>query len=147
MQIVRSGVTRNVILTKRYAIKVPCRRWGSRAPWKWIGPLVRGWLANQSEWRQRHRRRVNPPLFTLFHFATWYRRAEEVSTWDTDNAPQATMRRYRVEERKGSSWGRFGRRWLLIDYDRCWERPWGLVARFYYWPQERMFRKWAKVDS
>lgn len=135
MTVNRSGVTRTVIVTRRWAVKLA---WGR------CGPL-RGWLANRSEWVRRDRPRVLAASFTLCHFITWYRRADEVGTWDPEDAPQASMRRLRTEERKGSSWGRFGGRWLLIDYDRAWQDPRGWVGGWYYGRQERLARKWMRL--
>lgn len=121
------GVTRTVILVDRWAIKIP-------KPSYQLG--VHGWLANQSEWRQRRRPDVNPPLLTLFHFATAYRRADELAErqygpkgneWPTAHYAEQG---YFGDEGKGSSWGRFDDRWLLIDYDR-WPLTRGLVGRLY----------------
>lgn len=144
--IVRSGVTRLVIVTRRYVVKMP--RFRSYA--------VRGWLANRSEWQQRRRAGVAAPLVTVAHLLTLYRRADEVGNWDPELAP-GFARVFRVdddgtqqlnyEESKGSSWGRFGDRWLLIDYDRAWEEPRGLVGKIYYGRQERAARRWMRAAT
>lgn len=137
MKIVKTGVSRNVILTERYAIKYP------KPVFFW--PFIRGWLANQSEWRQRKRRRVARPVFTLFHFFVWYPRAKYIGLWPSWDAPDFTYG-MSEEERKGSSWGNFSfHEWKLIDFDRAWENPRGVIGRVYYWRQERLGRKWSKL--
>lgn len=95
------GVTRTVILTRKYAIKLPGGLSGS---------IVRGWLANRSEWRQRKRREVSRPIGTLFHFALLMSRADRVGLEGEDGP---WMKR-RGDIRKPSSWGLFGTKWLRI---------------------------------
>jgi hypothetical protein len=51
------------------------------------------------------------------------------------------------DERKGSSWGRFGSTWLLIDFDRAWEEPRGVVGALYYGRQERLARRWMALPA
>lgn len=52
MRIVRTGITRTVILTRRHAIKVPSLRGGSAGPGLRgrMGSFAGGLLANQSEY-------------------------------------------------------------------------------------------------
>lgn len=146
-RLVRSGVTRYVLLAGLYAVKVPRPRRHRRRVPRSGSSGVRGWLANRSEWRQRHRPGVNPPLLTVAHCVTVYRRADEVGTWhpgdDVPCRPAARGPGHDAEEAKGSSWGRFGDRWLLIDYDRAWERPHGIVGALYYAREDRRGRRWA----
>lgn len=147
MRVERSGVTRLVLLVGPYAVKVP--RWHNRR--FWAGPL-RGWLANRSEWKQRRRDGVNRPLLTLGHVAAVYRRAVAVGASDPERAPSFARRvvvdedgeRLDCEESKGSSWGWFEDRWLLIDYDKAYEPPRGVVGGVYYGRQERMARRWMR---
>lgn len=133
IQVVTTGVSRTVVLAGRWAFKVPSRR----------GGFIRGWLANRSEWVQRDREGVARPVLTLGHVVLVMPRAER--TW-----PEP----YRWEsygddgdEGKGSSWGLFGEHWLLIDYDRYWEHPRGLVGGLYVANQERLSRKWMKLPA
>lgn len=120
MELISFGVTRWVVLFGPFAFKFP----------KHIG----GWLANQSEWRQRRKDGVNSPIFTLFHCVTMYWRAEATGSWDTDECPFPADRN---EERKGSSWGSINGRWLLIDFDRAWMNPRSLIGGWYYGRMER----------
>lgn len=124
------GVTRWVLLVGPFAIKFPKH--------------IRGWMANQSEWRQRRREGVNSPICTLFHFVTLYWRAEMVGRWHTDECPFYADSN---EERKGSSWGAVNGTWLLIDFDRAWRNPRSLVGGLYYGKQERLSRKWSKLPQ
>lgn len=129
--IVAHGVTRRVWLTPRWAVKVPQPSY-----------FVRGLLGNRSEWKQRFRLDVNPPLVTLGYLVSVYRRADEVDDWDWW---PGVIPGYSREESKPSSWGRFAGCWLLIDFDRAWEHPRGPVGAIYYGRQERLARKWADL--
>lgn len=52
MRVVRTGITRTVILTRRYAIKVPSLRGGSLGGHRGrLEGLAKGLLANQSEYQ------------------------------------------------------------------------------------------------
>lgn len=123
------GITRTVLLVGPWAVKVPSARHRM---------IVRGWLGNRSEWIQRWRSDVNPPLVTLGYLVNVYRRAD----W-TGAGCEGLPDGYDGDEAKPSSWGRFPSGWLLIDYDRAWQAPHGLVGRVYYGRQERMARRWA----
>lgn len=160
MQWDNTGVTRHVLLTQNYAIKIVRIR-GAMG-------FVRAYLANQSEWHQRERPNINPPLGTILHLVTWYKRAIYVGDWEPEDAPWfacniAATRSYLLgrrtdidgepqnhEERKGSAWGFFlergEMRWLLIDYDRAWAQPRrGILCRLYYANEERKARKWMNL--
>lgn len=83
MKVVRSGVTRTVILIGPWAIKtIPLHGHGPLGPrawkpmWRW---LVEGWRCNRSEWCQRARPDVNPPLVTFGHLALVFRRADQIA--------------------------------------------------------------------
>lgn len=153
MKLDRTGVTRFVLLTRRWAIKVPRvylpRPELDRGLLRPVDDFVRGWLANRSEWVQRRRRDVNPPVHTLAFFVSVYRRADALvhprfaEAWEEDHAEIG----YSYEERKASSWGRVGDRWLLIDYDRAWAEPRGFVGGIYYRRQERAARQWAELSA
>lgn len=143
---IKRGVTRTVVLTKRWAFKLPG---GLGHAW------LRGWLANRSEWRQRNRPDVARPRLTLCHLVVVFPRAihtgsdrldpieQELPLWTQDG-------RYSAEEAKPSSWGAFDcpcgcgyLRWMLVDFDRAWQQDSrGLVGSLYFGRQERMARKW-----
>lgn len=110
-----------------------------------FGTFVRSWLANRSEWCQRDRPDVARPLLTLLHLVVVFPAADEVAVgrgvpWQA----RAHSHSHSGDEAKASSWGRFGHRWLLIDYDRAWESPRGFVGGRYYLHQERLARRWAR---
>lgn len=135
MRLIRSGITRNVILTRHWAIKVPnSYAWG-----------VRGWLANRSEWRQRRRPDVNPPVFTLAYVVSVYRRAVTFTAFrETDPGPWQT---HQGDEAKPSSWGcPPASSWRLIDYDRAWaQEDRGWIGALYFGRQERLARRWMNL--
>lgn len=130
VKLVRSGVTRRVVLTKRWAIK--------------LARGYRGILANESEWRQRRRPQVNRPLFDLLHVVQVSRRADHLAG---PNWSHELLRRHSGDEEKPSSWGNFNGQWLLIDFDRAWEQPRSLLARPYYARQERLARRWSRLPA
>lgn len=147
--IVRRGVTRVVFVGKRYAVKVPRIPWGAEGwrithgPFGWI---LRGWLANRSEWRQRARGDVARPLCTIAHVALVVPSAEVLLEEDLPGELALMLNAYRGDEAKSSSWGRLGNRWVLIDFDRAWEQgDRGIVGGLYYGWQERRARKWARL--
>jgi hypothetical protein len=155
--IVRKGITRIVFVGRRWAIKMP-RRYDSRF-WLW---WVRGWLANQSEWRQRDRPDVARPVFTLFHIALVFPAAIEVGNdkieggrivggpgpWLTfeERCLSFEERDDHADEMKPSSWGRFADGWKIIDFDRAWHSNHrSLAGKLYYERQERMARRWINA--
>lgn len=134
VEVVWTGVTRVVVLWRGWAVKLPRG--------------YRGVLANESEWRQRRRPDVNPPVFTLAHLAMVSRRADALMPWgDGSWMVDRQADGYSNEEAKESSWGRFGRVWRLIDYDRAWQEPRTLLARPYYARQEWLGRRWARLPE
>lgn len=137
---VRQGTCRTVVLTDRWAFKLP---WGlGRNP-------VRGWLANRSEWRQRDRLKVCRPRCTFAHLVLVMPRAicTGVDMWGADEELSEELEsHFSSDERKASSWGLFEEGWLLVDYDRCYQaQDRGLVGRLYWGNQERLARKWAQL--
>ncbi len=134
------GVTRTAYAIGPWACKVPS--WRHRY-------LLRGWLANRSEWKQRRRDDVVAPVLTVGYLVnvspivlTWPRHLW--GEWDEQIRPWLEFCGYSAEEAKPSSWGLFNGRWSLIDFDRCWAEPRGWVGGIYYWNQERLGRKWLK---
>lgn len=134
LRVIRSGVTRVVVLVGPWAIKIVRLRSS-------MG-FIRSWLANESEWRRRRAPGVNGPIATVVHLIAVYPRAEEIGRWDPEDCPFPVEGN---EERKGSSWGRVDGRWLLVDFDRAWEERTWPVGWLYYWNQDRLGRKWAKL--
>jgi hypothetical protein len=132
VRIARNGVTRLVVLAGPVAVKLPR-----------LGNVVRGWLANRSEWHQRGRDDVARPWLSVGHIALVMPRADEVC--DDEYRREPSDGEVGRDEAKGSSWGRFGDRWLLIDFDRSWEPPRGLVGSLYFGRQERTARRWMRL--
>ena len=138
---VKHGVTRTVVLTKRYAIKLP---WGQGHS------VLRGWLANRSEWKQRRRPDVLRPVLTLGHFVVVFPRVSTYVEWGASfvwNFTKFVLPDYPDgDEAKESSWGLHDMKFVLIDFDRAWESPGrGIVGGLYYGNQERLARKWMKL--
>lgn len=132
MKVVRSGITRTVVLTKRHAYKLA----------KGHVSLARGLMANASEWQQRREPYVCGPTWTLAYLVQSYPLAEE---GDEDRSgPWSALS---GDDGKACSWGWLpGRGWLMIDFDeslRDRDRFW--LARIYWWRQERLARKWMAL--
>lgn len=135
------GITRYVVGVGPYAIKLP---------WGYGRSVLRGWLANRSEWRQRHCPDVNPPFLTLGHFVLVSRRAEQPISdeWWEANIRPWLVRTYCAEESKPCSWGLTADGWRLIDFDRAWHADdRGLIGGVYYGRQERMARRWMRAAA
>jgi hypothetical protein len=156
VKVVTTGITRVVLLVGPVALKFPRPRWdGDREYGNRPGrTFLRGWLANQSEWRQRHRHDVVTPLATVAHLVLVMPRADYVGTltmetacwvpWPVGAEAAAAEMQSRGDEIKPSSWGRFGQKWLLIDFDRAWEPALqGRLGRLYYRRQQRLAARWA----
>lgn len=142
-----AGVTRTVYEIRGRAVKVPWGLAGYRPK-----AIVRGILANRSEWQQRDDVNVHAPLRTLAYVVNVYPVAEVVPRgrwwiWDVRESIWAEFMGYTPEEAKPSSWGCVNGRWALIDYDRCWDDPKGWLGAIYYWDEERLARKWARLPD
>lgn len=146
MERIGQGVTRTVYGTRRFAFKVPRLRDGWR---DWPLNVVRGILANESEWHNRHRRDVATPCVSLFHIVLVMPRADSVGNWDPEDAESAPIFQlgYDHEELKGDSWGCFDGVWLLIDFDESHREPRSLLGHWYWGRQERMAREWIGLAS
>lgn len=148
MRRVTTGVTRTVYVGRRWAFKVPRLDLAGLRPGQHRVGLVRGWLANRSEWRQRHRPDVARPVATLGHLVLVMPAADHVPP--NDSPPPCAPAWWpgeSADEAKGSSWGLFGTEWKLIDFDRAWtEHDRGLVGRLYYAGQARKGRRWARLQ-
>lgn len=152
-----AGVTRTVYEIHGRAVKVPWGLDGLRPAWRTspfpsVKQLVRGILANRSEWKQRDDVNVHAPLLTFGYVVNVYPVAEVVprgrwDAWDDAEGIWALFMGYTPEEAKPSSWGCVDERWALIDYDRCWDDPKGWLGAIYYWDEERLARKWARLPD
>lgn len=134
---VTRGVTRTVILTHKWAIKLPSLsyQWG-----------IRGWIANQSEWAQRDRKDVCYPLLNLGNVVLVFLRARPAGL----SEGVLKMMGYTGDEAKPSSWGKLdcvsGRcRHVLIDYDNSEKDPRSRVGEWYWGKQEKLARKWSSL--
>lgn len=125
------GVTRTVVVGRHYAVKVPSVRHRY---------VIRGWLANRSEWKQRRRLDIVRPVLTLGHLALVYPTADGLMSEREWSLQRHVLIRdgYSHEEAKASSWGRFGGRWLLLDFDRAWQPPLGIIGGLYFGHEERL---------
>lgn len=149
MRVETSGVTRIVIIGRRWAVKIPHLMLFVPNQSNRFGWMVRGWLANRSEWRQRRRTDVARPVLTLGHLivvfpaATAVGRGDRSGPWDNwDDIPDDRLR----DERKPSSWGMFTDGWRIIDYDRSWEaNHMGIIGWLYYANQRRLGNNWSKL--
>jgi hypothetical protein len=145
---VRRGVTRAVVVGRRWVVKFPRLQLFSRSPETRIahsrlGWATRGWLANRSEWRQRHRPDVAQPVLTLGHLAVVFPAAARVGG-DDIAGPWLDPHGRRDDECKPDSWGLFPDGWRIIDFDHSWEEDdRGVVGRLYYGRQERLARQWG----
>lgn len=141
--ILGSGVTRTVHKVGPWAVKRP-GGWGGYRP----AALLRGWLANRSEWKQRHRPDVARPRWTLFYIVQGYPIGRLPDQYLFDLLVSGWLRAcgYSAEEAKPSSWAYFDRP-RLIDSDRAWQHPRGIIGAIYYGNQERLARKWMRLPS
>lgn len=112
---VRTGITRDVLLTPRWAIKFPTTKYGLRM---WC----RGVLANESEKEWSKIEGLNP-VVRSFAFVNVYRRAEPM--------PDNLMIDYGslcpdfvpIGDRKPDNIGLVNGRWVWIDFDYSWNGP------------------------
>ncbi|MDZ7824432.1 MAG: hypothetical protein U5K75_10635 [Ahrensia sp.] len=111
-EVVRTGSTRTVILTKNYAIKIPnCQTWRT---------FLKGLLANDQErdcWRMKHPL-LCPVLFALptglFIVMPRARNLthEEWLSMDIDDLDTEGL----LVEKKIDSWGKLDGRFVAVDY-------------------------------
>lgn len=153
-----SGSTRHVYRIGKYAVKVPNL---NKRPTRWRGMFLRGVLANRSEWKQRKRHDVVRPLATLFWIIQVYPKVDPIpdiswNFWDKTVRKDLIEAGYSKEESKPSSWC-FGPnipvlssraslppRYLLIDYDRCWDEPMGWLGKYQEWRDEWIYSRYMK---
>lgn len=120
----RRGITRTVILTPRWAVKVPTIRGlgildsGSR-----VASFCRGVLANRSESEWSEVRGMNPVVWSFKGLINVYRRAEPVpdGTYE-DEADYEGITEWFVPvgDRKPENIGIVDGRVVWLDYDSSW---------------------------
>jgi hypothetical protein len=124
VKIVRTGITRTVVLTRCWAIKVPTLRGlgdpdrsGAR-----IASFCRGVLANQSERDWSAVEGVNPVVWSFRNLVNVYRRTEPVDELNVpdDIYDQLCPDWAPVGDRKPDNIGRLDGRIVWIDYDHSW---------------------------
>lgn len=130
MKVIRTGITRTVILTRKYAIKIPSLRGGSRGAWLWS--FCRGVLANQSEVEWSCVPGVNPVLKSYWGVVNVYKRLEVLTDIDMKNldirmiAPEYVHVDPKADNigwlhgGVGYERGKFP---VWIDYDMSWNGP------------------------
>lgn len=122
MQLIRRGITRTVILTKHYAIKVPSLRgMGMRMPpTDRIWSFCRGVLANQSEIEWSEVEGVNPVLWSLIGIVNVSRRAE-MPPDDAEIDYEAICPDFvPIGDRKPDNVGYVDGKLVWIDFDYSW---------------------------
>lgn len=113
---IRRGATRTVILTRRYAIKVPALR-GSGRSWLWA--LTAGMQANMSEREWSDLDSVCPVTWSFAGIVNVYPRARTVAHVDPDAYPPLTIAGapLRVDP-KPQNVGVLDGRLVWLDYDQ-----------------------------
>jgi hypothetical protein len=111
----RRGITRTVVLTRRYAIKLPSLRGGSRGPRSFLWSLTSGIQANLSEWEWSGMPGVCPVLFSAWGLVNVYPRCElladdAVVDYDAIGFPYRT-------DNKPDNVGYLDGRLVWVDYD------------------------------
>ena len=115
MEINRKGITRTVILTKRYAIKIPSLRGGSGGYRNRLWSMSSGILSNISEREWSGISGFNPVLYSFKGFINIYRRCERV--YETDNIDYSMISEYDPGDHKIDNVGRLNGVLVLVDYD------------------------------
>jgi hypothetical protein len=138
------GVTRSVYKVGNKAVKLP-NGYAGYLPWK----LLRGIMANQSEWNQRKTRDdIVKPLWTIFWVVQAYPIAKAPESgqtmWDVAMRLELIEQGYSAEEAHYMAWMWLDDRLLLVDYDRSDEEPRTRLAKLYFWNEDRKYNKWAR---
>jgi hypothetical protein len=119
VRIIRSGVTRTVILIGRYAIKVPSLRGGVYGVRELIGGWCRGVLANDSEREWSGQPGTCPVLWSLLGLVNVYPRCEPVHLAD-DQIDYDAIGFPGPTDRKPDNLGYLHGRLVWVDYDMSW---------------------------
>lgn len=124
----RRGITRTVILTRRWAIKVPTIR-GLGSPdikGMRIASFCRGVLANRSELEWSSVGGVNPVVWSLRGLVNVYRRADRVpdgTYLEDEDYVGLTEDWVPIGDRKPENIGVVNGRVVWIDYDYSYNPP------------------------
>lgn len=115
MKLIRTGITREVLLIGKYAIKIPTFRYGNYA--KPFQMFARGLLANYSEsdWSNYDGAAVAPVLWSFFGLINVYPRCEPVYEFD-DYISLGLP----VGDHKPQNIGLLNGKLVWIDYDSSW---------------------------
>jgi hypothetical protein len=121
----RRGVTRTVILTRRWAIKVPTIRGLGSPELKGmrIASFCRGVLANRTELEWSSVRGVNPVVWSYRGLVNVYRRADPVpeGSFQEDKDYEGLTEDFvPIGDRKPENIGIIDGRIVWIDYDYSW---------------------------
>lgn len=138
------GVTRSVYKVGNKAVKLPVGLGGFK-PWN----IIRGLMANQSEWKQRNKRDdIVKPLWTVLYIIQVYPIAEPLvsdpSLWNVAMRLELIEQGYSAEEASHTAWMWLNDRLFLVDYDRSDEEPRTRLARLYFWNEDRKYNKWIR---
>jgi hypothetical protein len=123
--IVRSGITRTVLLVGRYAIKFPTLRGGSARKHSRLRFFCHGVLANLSEleWHEYFGDAVAPVLWSMGGLVNVYPRCEPFVSFEDDPAGRAlddvpsVIDDVRIGDLKHDNLGYLNGRAVWIDYD------------------------------
>lgn len=124
IRLIRTGVTRDVVLVGRWAIKVPTARYG-------LSSIARGILANQSEaaWTTRDGH-VAPVLFSMLGgIVNLYPRCEPIDETLVDVESVIGPLGCPPPDRKADNLGMLDGRVVWLDYDYSWNGCPGGVHR------------------
>lgn len=115
MKLNRRGITRDVFLIGRYAIKVPTPRYG-------LWSLARGLLANQSEaaWTTDGNSNICPVLWSFYGIVNIYPRCDQSNvSQDVADALDGPLG-CPPPDRKPENIGRLDGKLVWLDYDYSW---------------------------
>lgn len=124
MKIIRTGVSRTVVLVARWAVKVPSLRGGTGGYRGWLTGMMwsftRGIQANISEaewWRNDHDDGLCPVLWSLLGLVNVYPRCDAVDENTRDIDYDKIARFLPATDKKVSNLGWLGPRLMWVDYD------------------------------
>lgn len=116
---IRRGVTRIVLVTKKYAIKVP-RLYDCKGHKAWS--FVRGWAANMSEWDWTNYEgaEVCPVIKSYFGSLINVYPKCRVATEEEAELNYPKMRFKTPSDTKASNFGWYKGKFVWLDYDMNW---------------------------
>ena len=115
MCFVNTGETRMVFVFDKHVIKIP-RCMGYAPSHGIVHSILRGWLANRTEYKWSGRRKVLCPVTVslLFSFIIVMERADSITEEEFDNLPEDLG--FNSFERKVDSLGKLNGEITIIDY-------------------------------